>query len=136
MQELLVGPRLASDPKRAARDLVHSRASLQEIDAFTKQDHPGPTIHDFRLDLTSNGSTTPWNTCAEKIFLAWFKESRKPQSDDEQIVARFRNYVKTITTAFKDTMVSDNTLAAKQALARSVSRRHEVRPFIALQPPV
>lgn len=130
MQELLVGPRLASDPKRVARELVHARASLQEIDAFAKQDHTGPTIQDFRLDLTSKGSTAPWNTCAEKIFLAWFKESRKPQSPDEQIVARFRNYVKTITTAFKDTMVSVDTLAAKQELARSVSRRHEVRRLI------
>lgn len=128
MQELLAGSSSASD-KRVARDLVYSRASIDEIEAFEAKRHGGPTIQDFRLDLTSKG-LVPWNIYAEKIFVAWFKQTRGLQlTEDDEIAKRFHTYVKTISSAYKKTALSPDVLAAHKVWAKHTTRRHEVRQF-------
>jgi hypothetical protein len=104
MQELLLGPRLASDPKRTAHDLILSRASTDDIEAFEAKCHAGPSIQDFKLDLTPKGSVAPWNALAEKIFIVWFKQTRElPTVSDDEIVKRFHTNIKTISSAYRQT---------------------------------
>src|SRR6266852_5510473 len=134
MGELLIGPRLASDPKRTAGDLIHSRASTDDIEAFQAKRHMGPSIKDFKLDLTSKGSAAPWNALAENIFIVWFKRTRQlPAASDDEIVKRFRNYVKTISSAYKESTKKPTVLAAKAVKAKNTMRRHEVCRFVLLR---
>lgn len=123
-----MGPQLAGDPRRVARDLVVSRASNDDIKAFEVNSHAGPGIQDFKLDLTSkDGSSSPWNLFAQKIFVFWFQETKQPRYEADEIAKCFRNYFKTISKAHRDTTVSADILATRAAQRRSTTRRHEVR---------
>lgn len=123
-----MGPRLASDPKRTAKDLIHSRASTDDIEAFEAKHHVGPSIQDFKLDLTSKGSAAPWNALAESIFIVWFKRARPlPGVSDEEIAKCFRTYVKSISSEYRLSIEGPMALAAKAVTAKYTTRRHEVR---------
>src|ERR1700733_6848574 len=117
MQELLVGPPLASGRARTAADLVGSRASIGHIEAFQAKpsQHAGPTPENFTLDLTSqNGYQSPWNMLAQKVFISWFLESKEQYRGKEKAVGVcFSTYFKTIQAAYRNTNAPAEVRAAR-----------------------
>lgn len=129
MKYLIAGPQSESGPKLFARDLVRlGAASLSDIQAFEDLRHEGPTIENFKLDLTSpKGIQSSWNQKARGKFVTWYLETREPKSR-AAIAERFDVYLRTtLKTAREMREPSHRTASERQLKKKHNTRRHEVR---------
>lgn len=106
-----------------------------ELKAFAKHKSGGPTLKDFRVDVSGKNKRSPWNRRCAKLFAAEYVKLPNAMSRNLKTVEEgFLSHVQTLCNQYKTLMAdeSDEDIDANDASRANVrrSRRKKVSSYI------
>lgn len=126
MARLLLGES-SKPPSAKALCQKKCQALVTDVEQMNSNQHPGPSITNFKLDLSAAHSSL-WNRTAEEIFVEWFMIDQKlSDSLKPHVHVAFRSYFDTIKRADGLLKRSRQEQISRSEKARGTSARDRVR---------